>query len=64
MPDNHYHARKAAAALLKMAQTTSDPDVVAGLVDAAASLKEQAGELPPPISVEPPDNQPKHRPPQ
>jgi hypothetical protein len=41
-----FHAREAAAALLKMAKTTSDPKVAAGLIDAAASLKEKAGELP------------------
>jgi hypothetical protein len=29
---NHFHAREAAAALLKMAKTTSDPGVAAGLV--------------------------------
>ena len=44
-----FHARQAAAALLKMAKTTSDPRVAAGLVDVAADLKDQAGELPPPI---------------
>ena len=37
-----------AAALLKMAKTTSDPGLAAGLVQAAADLKDQAGELPPP----------------
>jgi hypothetical protein len=47
---NRYHARQAAAALLKMAKTTSDPDVAAGLVQVAADLKDQAGELPPPVS--------------
>jgi hypothetical protein len=51
----HFHAREAAAALLKMAKTTSDPDVAAGLVSAAADLKDQAGELPPPVSSKPPD---------
>jgi hypothetical protein len=30
-----------------MAKTTSDPKVAAGLIGAAADLKEQAGELPP-----------------
>jgi len=55
--ENHIHARRAAAALLKMAKTTSDPKVAAGLVEAAADLKEQAGELPPPISMKPPDVQ-------
>ena len=35
-------------ALLKMAKTTSDPNIAAGLVEIAADLKDQAGELPPP----------------
>jgi hypothetical protein len=38
-----------ALALLKTAKTTSDPKVAAGLIEAAADLKDQAGELPPPI---------------
>ena len=46
--NNRFHARQAALALLKMAKTTSDPQVAAGLVEAAADLKDQAGELPPP----------------
>ena len=54
---NRYHAREAAAALLKMARTTSDPAVAAGLIEAAANLKDQAGELPPPVSVKAPDVQ-------
>ena len=45
MSKNHFHARKAAAALLKMTKTTSDPDFAAGLVQAAADLKDQVGEL-------------------
>jgi hypothetical protein len=45
---NHYHARLAAAALLKMAKAASDPAFVAGVVDAAANLQEQVGELPTP----------------
>jgi hypothetical protein len=49
-----FHAREAAAALLKMAKTTSDPKVAAGLIDAAASLKEQAGDLPIPASPKAP----------
>ncbi len=57
MAENRIHARRAAAALLKMAKTTSDPKVAAGLVEAAADLKDQAGELPPAISVKPPDVQ-------
>jgi hypothetical protein len=44
---NRLHTRLAALALLKMAKATSDPKVVAGLVEAAADLKDQAGELPP-----------------
>ena len=51
MSDNHFHSRKAAAALLKMARATSDPDLAAKLVQAAADLKDQAGELPPPVSM-------------
>jgi hypothetical protein len=46
MPDNGYHTREAAAALLKMAKSTSNPEVAAGLIRAAADLKDQAGELP------------------
>ena len=52
---NHFHAREAAAALLKMAKTTTDRDMAAGLVQAAADLKEQAGELPPQLSSQAPD---------
>ena len=52
---SHFHARQAAAALLKMAMTTSDQKIVAGLVAAAAALKDQAGELAPPISTKAPD---------
>jgi hypothetical protein len=58
--ENRYHAREAAAALLKMAKTTSDPAVSAGLIEAAATLKDQAGELPPPVSAKAPDVQPDH----
>jgi hypothetical protein len=57
--ENRFHARRAAAALLKMAKATSDPDIAAGLVRVAADLKDQAGELPPQVSVEPPDVQTK-----
>jgi hypothetical protein len=52
---NHYHARLAAAALLKMAKASSDPAFVAGLVEAAADLKEQVGELPSPDAPKAPD---------
>jgi hypothetical protein len=44
-------------ALLKMAKTTSDPRVAAGLVEAAADLKDQAGELPPLIRAQAPGMQ-------
>ncbi len=64
MSENRYHAREAAAALLKMVRTTSDPAVVAGLIDAAANLKEQAGELPPPMSAKAPDVQADGEPPE
>ena len=57
VPSNRYHARQAAAALLKMAKATSDPKVVIGLVEAAADLKDQVGELPQPISSQGPDVQ-------
>jgi hypothetical protein len=53
--ENRYHTRQAAAALLKMAKTTSDPGVAARLVEAAADLKEQAGELPVSASPRAPD---------
>jgi hypothetical protein len=52
--ENRFHARQAAAALLKMAKTTSDPNVAAGLIE-AADLKDQAGELPPAIGPKAPD---------
>ena len=48
--DKHFHTREAVVALLKMAKTTSNPELAAGLVQAAADLKDQVGELPPPIS--------------
>jgi hypothetical protein len=55
--ENHFHARQAAVALLKMAKSTTDPEVAANLVRVAADLKDQAGELPPPLRPEPPDVQ-------
>ena len=45
MSKNRYHAREAAAALLKMAKAASDPAVAAGLIEAAAKLKDEVGEL-------------------
>jgi hypothetical protein len=56
--ENCYHAREAAAALLKLAKTTSDPAVAAGLIEAAANLKDHIGELPPLGSAKAPDVQP------
>jgi len=53
------HARQAAAALLKMARVTSDQAVAGRLVEAAADLKDQIGELSPPVSIQPPDVQTK-----
>ena len=58
MSENRYHAREAAAALLKLAKTTSNPAVAAGLIEAAANLKDRIGELPPPGSAKAPDVQP------
>jgi hypothetical protein len=55
--EHRFHARQAALALLKMAMTTSDPKVAAGLIEAAADLKDQAGELPPSLSPKAPDVQ-------
>jgi hypothetical protein len=55
MAKNRFHTRQAAAALLKMARATTDPNVAARLVEAAADLQEQAGELPPPTSPKAPD---------
>ena len=57
MSANWFHARLAAAALLKMAKTTTDPGLAANLVRVAANLKDQAGELPIAGGVEAPDVQ-------
>lgn len=46
MSDEHFYARQAAVALLNMAKTTSDPEIAAALIGAAADLKDQTGELP------------------
>ena len=64
MSKNHYHAREAAAALLKMAKATSDPAVAVGLIEAASKLKDEAGELSPPVTVKAPDLQPEGEPPE
>jgi hypothetical protein len=55
--ENRFHARQAALALLKMAMATSDPEIAAALVEAAADLKERAGELPPSLSTKASDVQ-------
>jgi len=55
---NHYHARETAAALLRMAKATSDPAVAAGLIEAAAKIRDEAGELSPQMSAKAPDVQP------
>jgi hypothetical protein len=46
----HYFARKAAAALIKFAKTTSDPRVAAALVEKAADMKDRLDGLPPRLS--------------
>lgn len=47
--------RQAAAALLKMAKTTTDSILAARLIEAAADLKDQVGELPSAASPKAPD---------
>jgi len=47
-----------------MAKTTSDPAVAVGLIEAAAKLKDEAGELPPRVSARAPDVQPEGEPPE
>ena len=64
MSKNRYHAREAAAALLKMAKATSDPAVAAGLIEAASKLQDEAGELSPPVTVKAPDVLPEGEPPE
>ena len=41
MYQKHFHTRQAAMALLKMAKSTTDPDLAAKLVDVAADLAGQ-----------------------
>ena len=57
MSQNRVHARRAAAALLKMAKATSDQSVAGRLVEVAADLKDHVGELSPPVSIKAPDVQ-------
>ncbi len=59
MSQIRFHARQAAAALLKIAKTTSDADLAANAVRIAADIKDQAGELAPDVSLKPPDVQTK-----
>ena len=47
-----------AATLLKLAQTTADPKVAAGMVDKAAELKSQVDEATPDLSPLAPDIEP------
>lgn len=47
--------RQAAAALLKTAKTTTDSILAARLIEAAADLKDQVGELPSAASPKAPD---------
>ena len=49
--------RQAAATLLNLAKHTTDPKVAARFIDAAADLKDEAGDLPLPISAKAPDVQ-------
>jgi hypothetical protein len=58
---NRFHARLAAAALLKMAKTTADPELAAHFVRLAADLKDHTGELPVTVGIEAPDVHPEHR---
>jgi hypothetical protein len=48
----------------KWQRQPSDPAVAAGLIEAAANLKDQAGELPPQVSIKAPDVQPEGEPPE
>ena len=47
VPRVNYFAREAAAALLRMAKSTKDPDIASGLIQRAADLKDRIEELPP-----------------
>jgi len=52
---NSQSLRQAAAALLTTARTADDPAIAAKLVDLAANLKDQVGELPAPETSRAPD---------
>lgn len=52
MPRFNYFAREAAATLLRMAKTTTDPAVASGLIQRAADLKERTEELPAVLEVD------------
>jgi hypothetical protein len=47
MPKHYHFAREAAATLLRLAKTTSDPNAAVAFVERAADLKDRTGELPP-----------------
>ncbi|MEY9182357.1 hypothetical protein [Bradyrhizobium sp. USDA 313] len=46
VPRFNYFAREAAATLLRMAKTTKDPKLAAGLVQRAADLKDRTDGFP------------------
>jgi hypothetical protein len=52
MSKHSQFARQAAATLLKLARTVSDPQMAATFVDLAADLKERIGEHQPPLEVD------------
>ena len=54
---NRFHARVAAATLVKMAKTASDSEMAANLVRVTANLTDSGGELPPSVSIEATDVQ-------
>jgi hypothetical protein len=60
MSKNRFHARVAAAALLKLAKSTADPELAAHFVGLAADLKDHTGELPVSVAIEAPDVQPRN----
>ena len=57
MSKNRFHARLAAASLLKMAKATADSELAAHFVALAANLKDHTGELPVFVGIEAPDRQ-------
>jgi hypothetical protein len=51
-------AREAVAALLRLARSTSNPDMAAALVEKAADISERIGDEPPSPSIIPTDAPP------